>query len=57
MNIRQKDKMKVNLRVVKVTNLGRCTRGQKGRGEGRMKKIVELSKQNPVNYNQLFLWN
>ena len=57
MNIRQKDKMKVNLRVVKVTNLRRCTRGQKGRGEGRMKKIVELSKQNPVNYNQLFLWN
>jgi hypothetical protein len=22
-----------------------------------MKKIVELRKQNPVNYNQFFLWN
>jgi nickel superoxide dismutase len=53
MNIRQKDKMKVNLRMIKV--------GGEGKGGCQsdprvMKKIVELSKQNPVNYYQLVRW-
>ena len=77
--------MKVNLRIVKVTNSRMCTSGRKGRGVRAivissagiyddplragliaehstttvksMKKIVVLSKQNPVNYDQLIHWN
>ena len=52
MNIRQKDKMKVNLRmIIDGEGKGGCQRDPRV-----MKKIVELSKQNPVNYNQPVRW-